>query len=115
MRNRHSKSGEDEEKVVPSSKILTLQRQQEACNAANYFTSKFAETVRRRRQKLELTQEELVSALQNCGIKVSQGYISLLEAGQRKEPNMRLIVALAVLLDISLDKLSGSNGGDNNA
>lgn len=105
MTKRKSNSGDNKPEKTPNLETSTFHRQQEACNAANNFTNKLAQTVKQRRQKLGLTQEELVSILQSCGIKVSQGYISLLEAGERKDPNVQLLVALAVLLDISLDKV----------
>lgn len=108
MTNKHSKSGHDKTERTPELAILTPHRLQEVSGAVNNFTGKFAQIVRIRRQKLGLTQEELVSKLQTCGIKVSQGYISLLEAGQRKDPNVQLIVALALVLGFSLDEVLDS-------
>ena len=69
------------------------------------FTDMFAERVRSRRQELGITQDDLVNSLQKCGLKVSQGYISLIEGKSRRDPSLKIVVALAVLLDISFDEI----------
>ena len=76
-----------------------------ATAAAGDFPRRFASLVKSQRQALGLTQGQLATALQLCGIQASQGYVSLLEAGQRNDPDIRLVAALAVLLDMSLDPL----------
>lgn len=73
------------------------------------FSNRFGEKVRNRRQALGITQGSLVNALLACGIKVSQGYLSLIEGGERQEPNIKIIIALAILLDISLDETLSEN------
>ena len=69
------------------------------------FPQRFAEAVKVKRHEYSLTQEQLALAVQQCGLQITQGYISLLEAGQRTDPDVRLVAAVAALLGISLDKL----------
>jgi transcriptional regulator with XRE-family HTH domain len=76
--------------------------------AASAFGRRFGEAVRKRRQTLRITQEQLAAAVQASGVQASQSYVSLLEAGQRTDPDTRLVAAIAVLLDISLDALLAS-------
>jgi DNA-binding XRE family transcriptional regulator len=108
MSDRQSQARDGKEVLGTDLESLTSHKCHEVREAANKFTDKLAETVKRRRQKLGITQEELASLLQECGIRISQGYISLLEAGQRKQPSLQLVVALSVVLDISLDQVIDS-------
>lgn len=64
------------------------------------FFSRFSDAVRIRRQELGLTQQELVSLLKDKGVQVSQGYLSQIEAGQRNEPNAKILIALSYILKI---------------
>lgn len=105
MSDKQSEARDVREAGKTGLEVLTPHKRYEARKAADKFTDKLAEIVKTRRQNLGLTQEELVLILQECGIRVSQGYISLLEAGQRKQPSLPLVVALSVVLDISLDRL----------
>lgn len=70
-----------------------------------HFPVMFGRRVKERRTSLGLTQAALIAKLEEINIRVTQGYISLLEAGQRKEPSIQLVVSLAIILDISIDKL----------
>ena len=105
MSDKQSQTSKAKAEVTKGLEVLTPHKRNEISDAANSFTYKLAETVKTRRQNLGITQEELVLILQECGIQVSQGYISLLEAGQRKQPSLQIVVALAVVLDISLDQV----------
>lgn len=105
MSDKQSQTSKAKAEVTKGLEVLTPHKRNEISDVANRFTDKLAETVKTRRQNLGITQEQLVLILQECGIRVSQGYISLLEAGQRKQPSLQLVVALAVVLDISLDQV----------
>ncbi len=69
------------------------------------FPVKFGKLVQLNRKRNKLTQGDLVSSLSENGITVSQSYISLLEIGERNDPNIKLVIGLAKLLDISIDDL----------
>ena len=73
--------------------------------AIEIFLKRFGLQVKQERQKKGLTQEELVQLLRGMGISITQGYISLLESGERKEPNFKKVLALTLILEISLDDL----------
>jgi transcriptional regulator with XRE-family HTH domain len=79
-----------------------------ASRVASRFAFAFGEAMRQRRQEIGLRQGDLVQLLQLSGLQVTQGYISLLEAGGRTEPSVRLIAAIASLLSISLDEVSAN-------
>jgi transcriptional regulator with XRE-family HTH domain len=82
---------------------LLQTRQPKAAVIAENFARAFGEEVKSRRTYFRLTQEELSASVQKCGVPISQSYLSRLESGQRVEPNVQLVVVLAVLLDIGLD------------
>jgi transcriptional regulator with XRE-family HTH domain len=85
-------------------------------NAALSFSRAFGEEVKANRLRLGLRQDNLAAILQSQGIQVSQSYISRLESGQRVDPSVQIIVSLAILLDISLDRvLSLASQGRNHA
>lgn len=69
------------------------------------FFKLFANAVRLKRQEADTTQLELINAMQKMGIKVSQAYLSQIEAGQRKEPSARIVIALSAVLNINVDEL----------
>jgi DNA-binding XRE family transcriptional regulator len=69
------------------------------------FIRLFGAEVKRQRSTIGLRQEELANIVQHYGIPISQSYISRLEGGQRQEPNITLIITLAVILQISIDNL----------
>lgn len=71
----------------------------------NLFPNRFASEMKRKRKALGITQEQLACVLQEHDIQVTQGYLSLLEAGQRNEPSLRLVLALSQILGISIDSL----------
>ncbi len=79
------------------SKILT----------SSFDTKKFfillSDVLRTRRQEVGLTQLELINLLKKQEIKVSQAYLSQLEAGQRKEPSAKIVIALCAVLGVELD------------
>lgn len=78
------------------------------------FASRFGQNVKKKRLAKRLTQDDVVQHLKKDNIKVSQSYISLLEAGQRTDPSLKLVVALATMFNISIDdiiKESGVNNG----
>lgn len=74
------------------------------CDSDKFFTL-FANAVRLKRQEAGVTQLELISYLQEMGIKVSQAYLSQLEAGQRKEPSAKIVIALSAVLSINLNEI----------
>ena len=78
------------------------------------FFRQFGSSVRQRRLQKKLTQEDLVQELRRMGVGITQGYISLLESGNRKDPNIAKVLALAAVLDISLDGLLQSVMGESN-
>jgi transcriptional regulator with XRE-family HTH domain len=69
------------------------------------FLAKFGRRLREKRTLLRLTQVEIANALSERDISVTQSYLSLIESGERREPSMRIVLALAALLDISIDEL----------
>ncbi len=69
------------------------------------FIILFASQIREQRMKKGLSQHRLCISLQIYGIYVSQGYISRLESGQRKDPSIAIIIALSIILNISLDQI----------
>ncbi len=69
------------------------------------FLRLFSDAVRSKRQELSLTQGKLINFLKACDIKVSQAYLSQLEAGQRKDPSARIVIALSAILEIQLDHI----------
>lgn len=69
------------------------------------FLRLLSDTARIKRQEMNLTQGELISLLKARGIKVSQAYLSQLEAGQRKDPSARIVIALSAVLGIELDHI----------
>lgn len=72
---------------------------------SDMFFKLFANAVRLKRQEADTTQLELINAMQKMGIKVSQAYLSQIEAGQRKEPSARIVIALSAVLNINVDEL----------
>lgn len=72
---------------------------------SDMFFKLFANAVRLKRQEADTTQLELINAMQKMGIKVSQAYLSQIEAGQRKEPSARIVIALSAVLNINVDVL----------
>jgi transcriptional regulator with XRE-family HTH domain len=72
---------------------------------SNHFFKLFADAVRTKRQEADVTQLELINILKQKEIKVSQAYLSQIEAGQRKEPSARIVIALAAALDINCNDL----------
>lgn len=69
------------------------------------FLRLFSDAARSKRQEMSLTQGELINLLKACDIKVSQAYLSQLEAGQRKDPSARIVIALSAVLEIELDHI----------
>lgn len=69
------------------------------------FITLFVARSREQRLTKGLSQHALCICLQTYGIYVSQGYISRLESGQRKDPSIAIIIALSIILDISLDQI----------
>ncbi|MCA0353024.1 MAG: helix-turn-helix domain-containing protein [Chloroflexi bacterium] len=69
------------------------------------FITLFAPRIREQRITKGLSQHRLCICLQTYGIYVSQGYISRLESGQRKDPSIAIIIALSIILDISIDQI----------
>jgi transcriptional regulator with XRE-family HTH domain len=84
---------------------ILADKRDKASKAASSFATLFGEEVRQHRQQLNLTQEELTFVLRKCGIRVTQTYISRLEVGQRKNPSAQLVIALASILSISIDRV----------
>jgi transcriptional regulator with XRE-family HTH domain len=80
-----------------------------ATNAIDLLMLNFADAVRARRFALGLTQRDLCASLTDLGVVVSQSYVSLLEAGQRREPSARVVLGLACVLGLSLDELALSD------
>jgi DNA-binding XRE family transcriptional regulator len=71
--------------------------------------------VRSKRLARRLTQGELAEHIKALGLEVTQGYISLIESGKREDPNIKTVVALALVLEISLDDLLHDLEGDEDA
>jgi len=92
-------------KEHPPSEAPCSDLQRRVLDASGDFMCRLVAEIRSRRQERRLTQAELATALQQCGIQASQGYLSLIEAGQRTDPSIRLVIALSIVLDISLDSL----------
>lgn len=65
----------------------------------------FGARVREARLSRGLTQSDVVKQLAQLGVPATQGYLSLIESGSRKEPKVDKIIALSLLLDISLDEI----------
>jgi putative transcriptional regulator len=59
-------------------------------------------TIRRLRERQNMTQAELAKK-----VKVTQGYISQLEAGTKKELGAKVAVRLAEALNVSVTELLG--------
>ena len=73
--------------------------------ASKKFARLFGAEVKIRRITVGLRQEELAEIAQSYGIQVSQSYLSRLEGGQRDDPGIALIIVLAIVLNISLDRI----------
>jgi transcriptional regulator with XRE-family HTH domain len=73
--------------------------------AADKFLPLFLEEVKQHRLSLAWTQEDLAAVLRSCGIPATQSYLSRLEKGQRTDPSIPIIIALATLFSISLDEI----------
>jgi transcriptional regulator with XRE-family HTH domain len=63
---------------------------------------KLSVTIRRLRERQDLTQAELAKK-----VKVTQGYISQLEAGTKKELGAKVALRLAEALNVSVAELLG--------
>ncbi|GCE28132.1 hypothetical protein KDA_36160 [Dictyobacter alpinus] len=96
-------------------KGLSAEKLNQVHSITNNFTSLFGEEVKYRRLSLQLTQADLTHLLCECGIEITQSYISRLEAGSRKDPSIKLVLALATILSISLDKIVASSEHDENS
>jgi hypothetical protein len=67
-----------------------------------------------------MSRERLASMLARLGVPISEAELALLEAGQGPLPDVRLLMALVFLLEISLDEvvvacLSGRAGSGDGA
>ena len=69
------------------------------------FFQLFSDALRNRRQAGGFTQLELIEVLRKQNIKVSQAYLSQLQAGQRREPSARIVIVLSAVLGIELEKI----------
>ncbi len=65
----------------------------------------FGQQLKQARNKINMTQEDVVILLRNEKFQISQSYLSLLEAGQRTEPSLKIIITLAAIFKISLDAI----------
>lgn len=68
------------------------------------FMCIFGQRLKQARNKSNITQEEVATLLHNENLQISQSYLSLLEAGQRTEPSLKIIVTLASMFKETLIK-----------
>ena len=57
-------------------------------------------TIRKRREELGLTQEQVAKAA-----KVTKNYVTMLERGKRKSPSLAILKRIADVLDVPVGRL----------
>ena len=57
-------------------------------------------TIRKRREELGLTQEQVAKAA-----KVTKNYVTMLERGKRKNPSLAILKRIADVLDVPVGRL----------